>query len=238
MSDAAEPTAGVDSAAPGAGAASAPVAPPSPPSAPVAAAEVVALDDLDFGEPSPFAASPRPAVERAPEQPEAIDLPMLEAEEEMELVPASELVPKAEETGHQPEARATPGTTSPLEPGDSSSLTPDRAPEAPLAAASEVDLDVAPPPGSLPTPIPSAPPHVALSPLGEVAASQAATPIAATPGATPVATAPDGGEAQLRDALSHASREVIERIAWEVVPQLAETIIREQLDRLVKDRQG
>jgi hypothetical protein len=48
----------------------------------------------------------------------------------------------------------------------------------------------------------------------------------------------DGGEAQLREALSHASREVIERIAWEVVPQLAETIIREQLDRLVKERQG
>jgi hypothetical protein len=199
---------------------------------------VVALDDLDFGEPSPFAASPRPAVERAPEQPEAIDLPMLEAEEEMELVPASELVPKAEETGHQPEARATPGAAPPLELGDSSSLATDRAPAAPLAVAVEADLDVAPPPGSLPTPIPSAHPHVALSPSGEVAALEAATPIAATPGAPPVAIAPDGGEAQLRDALSHASREVIERIAWEVVPQLAETIIREQLDRLVKDRQG
>jgi hypothetical protein len=61
--------------------------------------------------------------------------------------------------------------------------------------------------------------------------------MAATPGAPSAAAAPDGGEAQLRDALSHASREVIERIAWEVVPQLAETIIREQLDRLVKDRQ-
>jgi CheY-like chemotaxis protein len=48
---------------------------------------------------------------------------------------------------------------------------------------------------------------------------------------------PDGGEAQLREALSKASREVIEKIAWEVVPQLAETIIREELDRLVKDRQ-
>jgi hypothetical protein len=29
---------------------------------------------------------------------------------------------------------------------------------------------------------------------------------------------------------------VIERIVWEVVPQLAETIIRENLDRLVKAR--
>ncbi|HEX7488102.1 MAG TPA: hypothetical protein VF341_04310 [Anaeromyxobacteraceae bacterium] len=53
----------------------------------------------------------------------------------------------------------------------------------------------------------------------------------------PEAPAGDGGEAQLRQALSQASREVIERIAWEVVPQLAETIIREQLERLAKERQ-
>jgi len=53
-----------------------------------------------------------------------------------------------------------------------------------------------------------------------------------------VAAAPvDGGEGVLRDALSRASREVIERVVWEVVPQLAETIIRENLDRLVKLRQ-
>jgi hypothetical protein len=56
----------------------------------------------------------------------------------------------------------------------------------------------------------------------------------ATRPATPAA---DGGEAQLREALSKASREVIEKIAWEVVPQLAETIIREELDRLIKDRE-
>jgi hypothetical protein len=57
---------------------------------------------------------------------------------------------------------------------------------------------------------------------------------------SPLAPAPaaDGGEAQLRDAIGKASREVIEKIAWEVVPQLAEIIIREQLDRLVKERQG
>jgi CheY-like chemotaxis protein len=48
----------------------------------------------------------------------------------------------------------------------------------------------------------------------------------------------DGGEALLREALSKASREVIEKIVWEVVPQLAETIIREHLDQLVKDREG
>jgi hypothetical protein len=44
-------------------------------------------------------------------------------------------------------------------------------------------------------------------------------------------------EAQLRDALSKASREMIERIAWEVVPQLAEAIIKRELDRLMEERQ-
>jgi hypothetical protein len=56
------------------------------------------------------------------------------------------------------------------------------------------------------------------------------------PVAAPAAV--DGGEAALRAAISQASREVIERVVWEVVPQLAETIIRENLDRLVKQRQG
>jgi CheY-like chemotaxis protein len=54
----------------------------------------------------------------------------------------------------------------------------------------------------------------------------------------PLSLDSDGGEAALRNALSQASREVIERIAWEVVPQLAETIIRQELDRLIKDREA
>jgi hypothetical protein len=48
----------------------------------------------------------------------------------------------------------------------------------------------------------------------------------------------DGGEALLREALSKASAEVVEKIAWEVIPPLAETIIREQLERLIKEREG
>jgi hypothetical protein len=38
--------------------------------------------------------------------------------------------------------------------------------------------------------------------------------------------------------LSQASRELIEKIVWEVVPDLAETIIREELDRLLKQNRG
>jgi len=53
----------------------------------------------------------------------------------------------------------------------------------------------------------------------------------------PAAVPGDGGEARLREALSQASREVIEKIAWEVVPQLAEVIIREHVERLAKEKQ-
>jgi hypothetical protein len=38
------------------------------------------------------------------------------------------------------------------------------------------------------------------------------------------------------EAVAKLSREIIERVCWEVVPELAETIIREQLDRLVRER--
>ncbi len=62
-------------------------------------------------------------------------------------------------------------------------------------------------------------------------------PLAGQPAPAPVARA-DGGEALLREALSKASRDVIEKVVWEVVPQLAETIIREHLDRLIAEREG
>jgi CheY-like chemotaxis protein len=56
---------------------------------------------------------------------------------------------------------------------------------------------------------------------------------------TPVVGAPaDGGEAALRAALKNASQEVIERIAWEVVPQLAETILREYVEKTMREREA
>ena len=40
------------------------------------------------------------------------------------------------------------------------------------------------------------------------------------------------------EAISKLSREIIEKIVWEVVPDLAEQIIREELDRLVEKRRS
>jgi hypothetical protein len=51
---------------------------------------------------------------------------------------------------------------------------------------------------------------------------------------SPSASLPSGGmsEDQLKAALSTMSREVIERIVWEVVPDLAETIIKEEIRKI------
>jgi hypothetical protein len=92
------------------------------------------------------------------------------------------------------------------------------------------------------TPAPGPPPiDLGLEEQAEVelAPMHAFVPPAAATGHQPEAKpAGDAGEAVLREALSKASLEVIERVVWEVVPQLAETIIRENLERLAKERQG
>jgi hypothetical protein len=40
---------------------------------------------------------------------------------------------------------------------------------------------------------------------------------------------------QQAEAVLALSREVVERVVWEVVPQLAEAIIKEEIARLTKD---
>jgi CheY-like chemotaxis protein len=44
------------------------------------------------------------------------------------------------------------------------------------------------------------------------------------------------GAAPSREALGEEARQIVERIAWEVVPELAEVIIREEIQRLLKSR--
>ncbi len=62
--------------------------------------------------------------------------------------------------------------------------------------------------------------------LESVSFTEMATPAAAPP---PVVSLT---EEQLKVALSQASKEVIERIVWEVVPDLAETLIREAIRKI------
>jgi hypothetical protein len=84
----------------------------------------------------------------------------------------------------------------------------------------------------------ASPPYV---PEVEVAPDTEPAPVAAepsTPVAVPVATAAPTSltEEQLREALAAASKDVIERIVWEIVPDLAEVLIKEAI-RKIKEGQ-
>jgi len=63
--------------------------------------------------------------------------------------------------------------------------------------------------------------------------SAARTPVPV--GARPQAGAPARSPQQ--ELVARLSKEVIERIVWEVVPELAEAIIRQELDRLIAARE-
>jgi hypothetical protein len=109
---------------------------------------------------------------------------------------------------------------------------PDRtAPPEPPAAP--MPVAVMPPPVEAPPPPVLTPPAATAAPLG------ARVPEAARPA---VAQAVEAKVAELAGrgpeyaALATISREVIEQIAWEIVPELAEVIIRAELDRLVAER--
>jgi CheY-like chemotaxis protein len=85
----------------------------------------------------------------------------------------------------------------------------------------------------------ASPPYV---PEVEVAPDTEPAPVAAepsTPAAVPVVTAAVPAaltEEQLREALAAASKDVIERIVWEIVPDLAEVLIKEAI-RKIKEGQ-
>ena len=90
-----------------------------------------------------------------------------------------------------------------------------------VAAVTTVVEVVAPAETVLPSAAPAATMAAA---VGSVVAAAAPAIAAAT------------GEAPSREALSAEARQIVERIAWEVVPELAETIIREEIARLLKAR--
>ena len=89
------------------------------------------------------------------------------------------------------------------------------------------------------------PPRATSHPLMQTVPSQRAVELPRTPEAAPVAAAVNGhlagklGDLGLTPAQVEAvlalSREVVERVVWEVVPQLAETIIKEEIARITKD---
>ena len=84
-------------------------------------------------------------------------------------------------------------------------------------------VPVAPAPAPAPAPV-----SRAAAPTVDAAASAATSKLAPKLGEL-------GLTPQQADAVLALSREVIERVVWEVVPLLAETLIREEITRLTKD---
>jgi hypothetical protein len=94
-------------------------------------------------------------------------------------------------------------------------------PAAAPASVQEVELQFAPEEEYVPV----------LTPVAPAAPSLSAAPAAAQPAASGEAAL---SEEQLASIVSKISRDIIEKIAWEVVPALAEMLIREEIRKLKK----
>jgi CheY-like chemotaxis protein len=149
-----------------------------------------------------------------------------------------------------PQASAAPPAPPPTPPA----APPFRAPaqQAPLGRGTQPSLGGSvpgrtgtlvfgePPPGPGPAPQPPAAPAPPAAPRPMTHASPAPPPVAAA-----VSSAVNGqlagklGELgltpQQADAVLALSRDVVERVVWEVVPHMAEALIKEEIQRLMKE---
>ena len=126
---------------------------------------------------------------------------------------------------------------------DFSTISFDEEPPAPAAApvlpaASVASVAAAPAPEDFSTisfndepPTPLAPPvQPVVAPVVETVPPVTVPPVA--PAAPPAAPSASMGEDEIKAIIAGLSREVIERIVWEVVPDLAETLIKEEIRKL------
>jgi CheY-like chemotaxis protein len=124
-------------------------------------------------------------------------------------------------------AKASPTGAAPLRPASIPRTPPPAMPPPPTAAAAGRPLAPSHARGGAPnTPVPPAPPTYAQS-AGNAVASNGAALRARLEGLDLTAD-------QLQAVLA-LSREVIERVVWEVVPVLAETLIKEEIQRLTRE---
>ncbi|GFE58264.1 PleD family two-component system response regulator [Geobacter sp. AOG1] len=115
-------------------------------------------------------------------------------------------------------------------------LAPVAEPEPVVAPAQEMDLQFAPEEEY----VPFVPPEEAETPSMAVVAASAAAAVAAVSTVEPASATPtptlapqaELSEEQLTALVAKISKDIIERIAWEVVPDLAENIIKEEVRRL------
>jgi CheY-like chemotaxis protein len=141
----------------------------------------------------------------------------------------------------QPAAARSTGATT-LAYGTSVAAVPATAPP-PVAPRISTSPGVQASPAAFPS---RAPAPTVLGAQAVADAARAATSASPAPNAVSAAVATNGAEFAQKlsglglsavqiDAVLALSREVVERVVWEVVPTLAETIIREEIQRLTKE---
>jgi CheY-like chemotaxis protein len=182
----------------------------------------------------PGAAPPRPAT---PSPAPASRPPAPVARTLMGLPAANVPIPGTSRPAAPPMARPTPPpmATPPSTPAPLSALgtTPASYPPSSSSAARPVPMA---PPASTPAPLFSAMPAMPAPPLPAVATAPSVSAMvsAAVGAAVDQKIAAIGARGPEYEAIAKLSREIIEQIVWEVVPELAEVIIREHVERHVR----
>jgi DNA-binding response OmpR family regulator len=195
-------------------------APQPAPTAPAAARPQVARTMMGFPSVKPPVAGKAPAgVSIVP--PRAAPAPTAAAPIRSPMVPTPS-APAAPVAGKAPPVAtpAVPTVTRPLGPRPSQSM--------PVVAAPSAAFPSPPVARRAPTPVPLSPPviHPAVPASSAMAVSSAVDQKIA-------ALAARGPE---YEAIAKLSREIIEQVVWEVVPELAEVIIRREIDRLASTK--
>lgn len=196
-----------------------PAAPAAAPSRKTPARPTTAFGESPPIPPPPSAAAPKPVLELADEPEIEIDAP--------EPPPKRPITRPIDTTttqrGMAPARPIEPPAAKPA-----AAAPPLRAPSSPNIPAAK--------------PAPSAPQRPAASPAAATPAAAPSAPKAGAPAAA-VQAATSGLEAKLQglglsadqlNAILALSREVIEEVVWEVVPELAETLIKEEIARLTR----
>jgi CheY-like chemotaxis protein len=129
-----------------------------------------------------------------------------------------------------------PGATPQPAPAVAQQAPAARAPIAPVAGTPATGMPLQARPAAAPAPAPAPAPAAATPARAPAAAASAAVAAMAAPvnGQMAAKLAEIGLTPAQVDAVLALSREVVERVVWEVVPVLAETIIKEEIARLTK----
>lgn len=138
-------------------------------------------------------------------------------------------------------ARPRPGTAAaaqaPSKPAGMSAASGRPAAAPPVIAAGSPDIfqRVPPGPAAKPEPAPSRQASPASPPPAQAAARPARPAVARDPGGAPAAIPEDVLQRAVREAVAGISEKIVREVAWEVIPDLAEAMIRRRIHELEQE---